>query len=370
MPDIEELRKSFKRVHDSSDRLQQEYDLVREAELLNMPLDIYRRLYELSLEEPIPTYPKFMFNKWWKVPFDWYTWLMNLPVQTRSALAFKLISEAIKQGIFISLLIGIIQYLVTCDTRQKQAHDQKRLAHYQAWQIIIAASGKSVSAGRIEALQDLAKDDISLANLSASNAYLEKINLEGADLGEADFSSSNLEQANLSRTNLINANLKGSILFRANLSRANLFRANLSKAYLEKANLSRANLSEAKLDGANLTETNLSGALLRNANLKGNKLYRTNFQKADLNIAILDGANLYGANFQEADLKGASLKGTDLCGTVKDFVESSKNIVEKWECVNFREAKNLIPVQVKTAINWQHAHYSSDFRQQLGLPPE
>ncbi len=350
MPDIEELRESFKRVNNGSDPLQKEYDLVREAKLLNIPLDIYRRLYELSFEEPIPIYPNFEFDKLWKVLPDWYIWLIKLPNKTRCALVCNLINQAIKQGIFLSLLAAIIQYLVTCGSRQKQAHDQQKQAHYQAWQIIRSASDKSVSGGRIEALQDLAKDDISLANLSARSAYLVNIKLENSDLGQADFYNSNLEKANLSKTILINANLEGANLFQANLSRANLFQANLSRANLKKANLSQSNLNWATLNGANFTQTNLSRAFLNDVNLSGNKLY--------------------GANLQEADLNGAILKDTELCGTVTNWGDRNQKAVKKWECADFRKAKNLTPAQVKTAINWQQAHYSSDFRQQLGLPPE
>lgn len=370
MPNIEELRESFKRVHNSSDPLQQEYDLVRESELFNMPLDIYRRLYELSLEEPIPTYPKFTFDKWRDVPSYWYRWLMDLPVQTRYTLAYKILQEAIKQGVFISLLVGIIQYIVTCGTRQKQAHDQQRQVHYQAWQIIRSASDKSVSGGRIEALQDLAKDKISLAMLSAPNAYLQKVNLEGAELREANFSMSNLGHANLSQTVLIKANLSNAKFFQANLSRANLFRSNLSNANLFQANLSNVNLFEANLSNASLFQANLSNANLSKANLDGVNLIETNLSGAKLHKANLDRNILSGTNLQEADLSEASLRGTQLCGTVADGLDKNNKVINKWKCANFRKAKNLQVEQVKAAIYWEQAHYSSDFRQKLNLPLE
>ena len=52
-PSIDELRESFNRVYYGPDRLQREYDLVREAERLGVPLDTYRRLYELRFSEEI-----------------------------------------------------------------------------------------------------------------------------------------------------------------------------------------------------------------------------------------------------------------------------------------------------------------------------
>ncbi len=124
---------------------------------------------------------------------------------------------------------------------------------------------------------------------------------------------------------------------RLDLSKTNLGRANLSGA-----NLSDAHLSGADLSGANLTEANLFLANLRGANLLGANLFLANLWDANLRGADLGIADLYGANLNSAYLNDANLSG----------------------------AQNLTPTQIKAAEDWQDAHYSPDFRQQLGLPPE
>lgn len=173
------------------------------------------------------------------------------------------------------------------------------------------------------------------------------------------------------------------------LSRTNLSRANLELAYLNNANLSNTNLKGANLFEAKLEEINFSGADLRNATLKilsitsaGVNLNGSNFsgadlrgidlKSADLSKANLEGANLEGVNFinQEslglsdngAELSGANLRGANL----RDVNLSGSNLNE----ADLRGAIGINPNQVKAAENWEKAHYSPDFRQQLGLPPE
>jgi len=102
--------------------------------------------------------------------------------------------------------------------------------------------------------------------------------------------------------------------------------SNLSGANLNHANLNHANLNHAHLIGAGLFAANLSDAILEGDNLQG----------VDLTLANLQGANLSAAN----------LKGTDLI-----------------------HVKDVSPDQIKAAKNWQQAHYSPEFRKQLGLLP-
>lgn len=147
------------------------------------------------------------------------------------------------------------------------------------------------------------------------------------NLRDADFNGVNLDGANLEGANLKGAKLNIAFLQGANLNIAKLKGANLNIAFLQKANLYGANLDEAILYGANLKEANLKGASLCGANLE-----RTNLEGANLDEAIL-----YGANLEETNLKGAT---------------------------------NCILDQIRAAKNWEKAHYSRDFRQELGLPPE
>lgn len=120
----------------------------------------------------------------------------------------------------------------------------RKAANYQAWQVVNTAQGKGGSGGRVDALQDLVRNGVSLAGVRLDEAWLEGIRLDGASLP----------------------------------------RASLRKAMLQGANLRGANLQDADLSGADLTGADLRGALLKGAKVAG----------ATLATAELEGADLYG----------------------------------------------------------------------------
>jgi uncharacterized protein YjbI with pentapeptide repeats len=157
-------------------------------------------------------------------------------------------------------------------------------------------------------------DFVNIVGQHLSGAYLSRAYLSGADLSGAYLIDADLSGADLSGAYLIDADLIDADLILANLSGANLILANLRGTDLRDANLSRANLIDANLRDANLISADLSRANLR-------------------------GANLRGANLRDANLRDANLRG----------------------------AKNLLPDQVKLAIDWEEANYDDDFRLQLGL---
>jgi BTB/POZ domain-containing protein KCTD9 len=197
----------------------------------------------------------------------------------------------------VSVLVAVFIYF-------KEGPERQKRSHYEAWKVIDAAHGRRNSYARIQALQDLNEDGISLRGLDAPKADLREINLRKA--------------------NLLGANLQ-----RADLLEANLQRADLRAANLQRAELQRANLQRADLRATNLAEANMLGADLQGANLKA---------------ADLRGAKLRAANFKSANLLGANLEGTDL-----------------------RIAENLTVEQVQTARNWPTALYDDAFSVQLGL---
>ncbi len=163
------------------------------------------------------------------------------------------------------------------------------------------------------------------------------IYLDDADFGEVNLKGAYLEGAYLEGANLTGASLMYAILGEANLKKANLMSANLMSANLMSANLISANLDEA----------NLERAYLMYANLK----------EADLLLVNLKEANLISANLIEAYLAGANLLGANLLGA---------NLLR----ANLEGVKNCTPDQIKAAKNWDKAHYSPEFRQQLGLSPK
>jgi hypothetical protein len=266
-----DIRASFKNVRNSHDLLQRECDLAREARKLNLPLEEYRRFYELRGEISfIEEYPL-----GWK-PIEWIKYIWNLKLDRKLSLSRKAILLTIKNGAIIAtipILFGVGRYWLEGPQREKQSH-------YQAWQIINFAKGQTGDGGRINALQDLVKSNVSLESIDISNAFL----------GDIDLPKSTLRNANLNKANLSEANLS-----EANLSEANLIYTNLSGANLSKADLSGADLSEADLSGANLSEADLSGASLSDTSIGCSKYFCTNFKGAkNINLEEIKQAKDWG----------------------------------------------------------------------------
>ena len=154
---------------------------------------------------------------------------------------------------------------------------------------------------------------------------------------------------------------------RLDLSGSNLNGADLSRAYLDSADFRRSSLTGTNFSGAILNFANFGGSTLRSARLDGAKLRTADLRDADLRDAeffeadlsidprtvYMVGAICYDADFTGANLTSANLDGADLRGA------------------DFREVRSLNPEQLKQAGHWRDAaHYDTDFRKQLGLPPE
>jgi BTB/POZ domain-containing protein KCTD9 len=196
----------------------------------------------------------------------------------------------------------------------KEAPNRKAQKHYEAWQVIdhAAAAKVATSYARIQALQDLNQDGVSLRGVYLAGAHLQEIDLQGA------------------------------ILTCADLSHTDLVKANFANANLSHANLSYANLIDVNLQGANLMDADLSYAILGIANLSG----------ANLLDADLIGANLMDADLSHANLKGTTLSDADL------------------RCTDLRQAKNWTLAQIKSARFWEKAIHEPSFWQKLALDSE
>ena len=113
-----------------------------------------------------------------------------------------------------SILIGVIFWFAESGDRVQQRH-------YQAWQVINTAQGKGGSGGRIEALEELNADHISLTGVDVSSAFLQGLRLPharlarstlgAADLRDSDLRFADLTWASLHYTNLRNANLEHAV---------------------------------------------------------------------------------------------------------------------------------------------------------------
>lgn len=188
----------------------------------------------------------------------------------------------------LTVLVGVVFYVAECDDRR-----EARLL--SAWIMVNAAEGKGSSGGRVEALQVLNSQGVSLARVNLKGAWLRGIQLPGADLQQAELSDAVVESSNLAQ-----ARLNYSVLHCADLGHSDLRNAQFHNAHLWEVNLSNSVLAGADLSVTNMNVANLATADLANANL----------ERASLIKANLSGANLSGARLFRAALYYVSLKDT------------------------------------------------------------
>jgi uncharacterized protein YjbI with pentapeptide repeats len=143
--------------------------------------------------------------------------------------------------------------------------------HYQAWQVINSAQSKGGSGGRIDALEELHADGVPLVGVDVSDAFLQEIDLGGADLLRANFRG---------------ADVRGGKFTKSRLEFADLSSANFRGADFQKADLRKATFGDADLNGANLRESDLEGANLSKADLRTTDLRDCKWEKiSDIKLA-------------------------------------------------------------------------------------
>src|SRR5215469_16486167 len=100
----------------------------------------------------------------------------------------------------LSLLVAAISYFAESKDRVKQKH-------YQAWQVINSAQGKGGSGGRIDALEELSRDAVPLVGVDVSDAFLQGVDLNGANLLRANFRSADIRDGSFAGSQLEYADL-------------------------------------------------------------------------------------------------------------------------------------------------------------------
>ncbi len=181
-----------------------------------------------------------------------------------------------------SVLIAVIFYFSESGNRLKQKH-------YQAWQVINTAQGKGGSGGRIDALQELNADKVSLDGVDVTSAALQGIQLRNAKLHRANFSSADLR----------NSDFTGS-----NFGLADLNSANLRDTVLDHAILSQTDLRNADLNGSSLVGANLEAAALDDADLRSADLRDIQWQ----HLKSIKGANIANVRNPPAGFVAWALK--------------------------------------------------------------
>ncbi|MEM6611135.1 MAG: pentapeptide repeat-containing protein [Cyanobacteria bacterium P01_C01_bin.72] len=184
----------------------------------------------------------------------------------------------IRQSVLLNIVEGF-SILVAVWLFFLEAPERDKKAHYEAWKTIDSAHGLRNSYARLQALEDLNSDRISLRGFNAPEADLRDIDLSGADLSHAYLSGADLSNADLSNANLSNANLVETKLSNANLSNSLLTGANISYANFIETNLQSVDFVGANIIGANFVRSNLAQAYFGDVNFNQCRLNDANLQK-------------------------------------------------------------------------------------------
>ena len=325
----------------------------------------------------------------WRRPFLFFEWLCEWAVYRLQRWAFIELLGLLGQ---LTILVSALSFLrfawnydAIRESQRRAEESQRKAKHYQAWQVINAASGKAASGGRQDALRDLVEDGVSLVNIDLDGA-----NLTDANLTRANLDGAHLAGANLTRTTLTNAGLRNANLEKATLTYADLTNALLTRANLEEADLTYADLKGAMLRGAILRNTNLRGANLQDATLTyengpaapaarseppggdaAAQVTRTQ-EAAYLAGAKLSGANLKGADLEEASLAGANLEEALLSNANLEKADLTDATLTSAELTHTKltRARGLDCTSLKTAKNWANAFRDEELACGAPIPPK
>ena len=185
----------------------------------------------------------------WAVPFAMVEYAMESVVYALSNWRFLEVLEYL--GSF-GVLVAVIFYF-------SEAGDRPKQKHYQAWQVIDMAEGKGGNGGRIEALEELNADGVSLVGVNLSTAFLMGVRLPKGKLSRANFDAADARQAELAGANVEDASLRGTNFRGARLEGVSFVRSVLNDADLTGADLKNADLSGTSLDNADLRNADLEG---------------------------------------------------------------------------------------------------------------
>jgi uncharacterized protein YjbI with pentapeptide repeats len=299
---------------------------------------------------------------------------MTDSVSTKMNLPQRLFEGLKNLSALITAITIVISAITFLPNQQKQERNQIQKnqidtdrSHYEAWNVI-NNNKVQASSSRITALQNLAKDRVSLNGLEVPGAFLFSIDLGGADLYRANFQGSDLYLADFSskpkqnnpfircsifgftqffdckseqelqerRTELERVDFKGAILYEVKFNDkdpqdkeskepdVDLFRADFRPLYLtknpEKKALYEQDKQECSTKYSNdnkdrdrtecLTEKLIEKECDANDPIiQCTRAVNAEFIGANLKYADFTKANLKGANFTDANLECASFRG-------------------------------------------------------------
>jgi len=219
----------------------------------------------------------------WMVPFYGIEWALMWIAYWLSGWAFLEVLEYLGT---LSLLLAAVSYFSESGNRLKQKH-------LMAWQVINSAQSKGGSGGRIDALEELHADGVPLVGVDVGDAFLQGIDLGGA---------------NLLRANLRGADVRGGNLSKSRLEYADLTSANFRGASFRSANLQKASLEDADLNGADLSDSDLAGANLAKTDLRKADLHDCKWEKiSDIKLANILGIKNAPPGFEKWALENGAV---------------------------------------------------------------
>jgi hypothetical protein len=249
-----------------------------------------------SVYEPRP-YPgtwaenRARIRRGWTVPLHFFEWLSRILAYYLSHWSLLEVLEYIGR---FTVLVAVIIYF-------KEAPDRQKQKHYQAWQVINSASGKSGNGGRLDAMEQLNEDKVSLVGVDVSKAFLQGLQLPDADLHFSVMQGCDLRDCNLERANLA----------AADLNESNLRNSNLRGIRAAGVDMFNVDLMGADLDHADLTRADLRNADVQNLKWSG--------------IASIAGANIHGIENAPAGFEEWAMKNGAVSIESDDAWAASKN---------------------------------------------
>ncbi|MEA5582141.1 pentapeptide repeat-containing protein [Nodularia harveyana UHCC-0300] len=342
---LQDMRKRFKEARSIPDPLKREFKLHQDSKELDILFYDYKNFYNIYRRnaQPLPDYPENKFSiLMWR---QW--WFQDVSSDKRLEIFRNGFFFVLQQGFIFTGIFTLVKYLKDEPTRRKQEQ-------YQSWQMIHMANGQKGSSARLQAIEDLNKNGLSLQGLPVENADLEGINLEKANLKFANFRLANLSNAILIKANLSGAIFRGTQLVNAKLHEAKVSGTDLRGANLSMAEFQRCTFTSTTLADSNISGTDFSDAQFDNTHFSNSYLIQANFSKTILFRVTFCQANLLKANFtgaifKEVDLTDSILWETNLCdadlfnvkGLTFDQIKSA-----------IGNTKTKLPENIKRPENW------------------
>ena len=265
--------------------------------------------------QPPPTWKqrKATIKHKWIAPFQRIEWACEWLSYRLSQWAFI---EVLEYGGKLAVVVTALVYIFSWNERKEAAENAKRTAdeakkasHYVAWQTLNSAVGKQGNMGRLDALQDLNEDGISLQSIDLSDAvFNEPLRLTNASMPLANFHKATLMNSSFSDANLHLANFSSAIASNCDFRGADLSGASFTNAYFVRCDFS------SKLADNRHGRTLLNGSAFEFTGYRDSLDHRTGFNGCSFvgaSFAVSDWRRIqfYDCNFAYANLYPLNMWG-------------------------------------------------------------